>query len=70
MPQEKTDLSEKIRKKIKEIKFRSPQKSEDPKFVEKRLKDVFKDKPKKPAPKKGYISSSEIIKKVASLLNK
>ncbi len=72
MAKNKNEITEKVEKKLKELKFKAPQHAENPKIVEKKLKEVLKEKPKKESPekkKKSNLSNKEIIKKVSALIN-
>lgn len=73
MAKNKNDIADKVNEKLKEFQFKSPQHADNPKLVEKKLKEVLKEKPKKEEKtektKKSSLSRKEIIKKVSALLN-
>ena len=60
------DYAEKIKKKLDEVKFRSPSKLKDPKFLQKKLKDLDKAPKKKMEPKK---DKKAFLKAVLAKLN-
>ena len=72
-----TGLIEKVEKRLKDIKFKTPQQAKSPKVLEKSIKDVLQDKPKvkpkvepkKVEPKKKNISKKDVVKRVAKLIN-
>lgn len=64
MAKKNKDITEKVEKKLKEIQFKSPQQAKDPKLIEKKLKEVFKEKKENKKTK-----SSKIVKKVIIKLN-
>lgn len=68
MSKSNKDLSLLVEKKLKDIKFKSPTKSKDPKVVEKSIKEVLKTSPDKV--KKVKLKKKDIVKKVAKLLLK
>ena len=74
MAKSKKEITDKVENKLKEFQFKSPQQAKDPKLVEKKVKEVLKEKPKKEESKKeikkSNIDRKKIIKKVVSFLKK
>lgn len=71
MSKSTNDLTTLVEKKMKDLKRRSPQQAKNPKVVEKKIKQILTEKPKKEQPekKKKTLTKKEIVKKVAALIN-